>query len=629
MEQENLNEKHLPEEGALNNSDMSPEASSIETDGANEQLVENEAETELSGEKSAQPAADDYSKYNRAELISKLNQLINNNQVETIVTAVEEIKSCFYKKYRADYQAARESFMSQEGADAENFKFADENQEETFKELYAQYKQKKAVYNQQVEAEREANLKARLAIIEEIKGLVNSDAPIGKIFQDFHGLQNRWRESGEVSPAESKNVWTAYNYAVEQFYEYAKINKELRDLDLKENLKAKTELCEKAEELILEKSVVKAFRDLQVLHDKWREVGPVPNEQKEEIWERFKAATSIINKKHQEYFEGQKDQQIKNLEQKTTLCERLEEIINSEITKPKEWEEKSNDVLKIQELWRTIGYAPKKDNSKIYQRFKNDCDLFFAKKRDFYKDIKAEQKDNTQRKLELCEKAEQLKDSTDWKKATDEFIAMQQQWKEIGQTSRKQSEQLWKRFREACDFFFKAKSAHFSSIDGDQNQNLQLKQALIEKVKNFEKSDDNKENLRRLTEIQKEWAQIGHVPLSQKDSIQKEFRDAINAQFSAMKIEASEREKANFKNKIDSWSGSQGKKGKIYSERNKIAQQIRELENEITLYENNMGFFAKSANSESLIKDINRKIDKAKERLADMYEKMRMLDDID
>ena len=206
---------------------------------------------------------------------------------------------------------------------------------------------------------------------------------------------------------------------------------------------------------------------------------------------------------------------------------------------------------------------------------------------------------------------------------------MQQQWKEIGQTSRKQSEQLWKRFREACDFFFKAKSAHFSSIDGDQNQNLQLKQALIEKVKNFEKSDDNKENLRRLTEIQKEWAQIGHVPLSQKDSTQKEFRDAINAQFSAMKIEASEREKANFKNKIDSWSGSQGKKGKIYSERNKIAQQIRELENDITLYENNMGFFAKSANSESLIKDINRKIDKAKERLADMYEKMRMLDDID
>ncbi|MBR5959209.1 MAG: DUF349 domain-containing protein [Salinivirgaceae bacterium] len=629
MEQENLNEKHLPEEGALNNSEMSPEASAIETDGANVEMVENEAKAESQGNEAAQPVADEYVKCSRAELISKLNQLINNNPVETIVNAVEEIKSLFYKKYRADYQAARESFMSQEGAEAENFKFADENQEETFKELYAQYKQKKAVYNQQVEAEREANLKARLEIIEEIKGLVNSDAPIGKIFQDFHGLQSRWRESGEVSPTESKNVWTAYNYAVEQFYEYAKINKELRDLDLKENLKAKTELCEKAEELILEKSVVKAFRDLQVLHDKWREVGPVPNEQKEEIWERFKAATSIINKKHQEYFEGQKDQQIKNLEQKTTLCERLEEIINSEITKPKEWEEKSNDVLKIQELWRTIGYAPKKDNSKIYQRFKNDCDLFFAKKRDFYKDIKAEQKDNTQRKLELCEKAEQLKTSTDWKKATDEFIAMQQQWKEIGQTSRKQSEQLWKRFREACDFFFKAKSAHFSSIDGDQNQNLQLKQALIEKVKNFEKSDDNKDNLRRLTEIQKEWAQIGHVPLSQKDSIQKEFRDAINAQFSAMKIEASEREKANFKNKIDSWSGSQGKKGKIYSERSKIAQQIRELENEITLYENNMGFFAKSANSESLIKDINRKIDKAKERLADMYEKMRMLDDID
>lgn len=625
MEQENLNEKNLPVDGGLDNGEMSQETAGTEPVGTEMEATEVGIEAELTEEDVEQQAANsEYVKCSRAELISKLNQLINNNPVETIVTAVEEIKSLFYKKYRADLQAARESFMSQEGAVIENFKFADENQEETFKELYAQYKQKKAVYNQQLEAEREANLKTRLEIIEEIKKLVNNDAPIGKIFQDFHGLQSRWKETGEVPQTESKNVWTAYNYAVEQFYEYAKINKELRDLDLKENLKAKTELCEKAEELTLEKSVVKAFRDLQVLHNKWREVGPVPNEQKEDIWERFKAATSIINKKHQEFFENQKDQQVKNLEQKTALCERLEEIINNEISKPKDWEEKSNDVLKIQELWRTIGYAPKKDNSKIYQRFKNDCDLFFAKKRDFYKGIKAEQKDNMQRKQELCEKAESLKNSTDWKKATDEFIAMQQQWKEIGQTSRKQSEQLWKRFREACDAFFKAKEAHFSSIDGDQNQNLQLKQELIEKVKNFEKTDDNKENLRRLTEIQKEWAKIGHVPLSHKDSIQKEFRDAVNAQFSAMKIEASEREKANFKSKVDSWAGQQAK-GKIYSERNKIVQKMRELENEITLYENNIGFFAKSANSESLIKDINRKIEKAKNYLQELQEKLRIL----
>jgi len=624
MDMENLNETNLPEEGALDN-ELSGKT---DIDAEKQATVENETDDDSDEKYGQQVEAENYLKYNRTELISKLNQLINNNPVETIVSAVEDIKAAFYKKYRADYQAARESFMEQEGATIENFKFADENQEDTFKELYSQFKQKKAQYNQQIEAERAENLKSKLAIIEEIKSLVNKGDAIGKIFQDFHNLQNQWKEIGEVPSEENKNVWTAYNYAVEQFYEYAKINKELRDLDLKENLKAKIELCEKAEELILEESVVKAFRALQTLHAKWRDVGPVPNEQKEDIWNRFKAATAIINKKHQEFFDNQKDQQLKNLEQKTTLCERLEEIINSEMLKPSEWEKKSDDVLKIQELWRTIGYAPKKENSKIYQRFKNDCDLFFAKKREFFKEIKAEQKKNIQQKIELCEKAEAMKDSTDWKKTTDEYVALQKQWKTIGQTPHKQAEMLWTRFRQACDFFFNAKSAHFSVIDGDQEKNLQLKQELIDKVKNFEKSDDNKENLRQLTDIQKEWAKIGHVPLNKKDEIQKEFREAINAQFAAMKLEAGEREKANFKSKIESWTGSQSK-GKIYSERNKIAQQIRELENEITLYENNMGFFAKSANSESLIKDINRKIDKAKNRVAELYEKMRMLDEIE
>ncbi len=623
MEQENLNETNLPTEGALNNKLAEETNNVVENEVVADAETDNIEETDVQ-----QVESDNYIKYNRAELLSKLNQLINNNPVETIVNATEEIKAAFYKKYRADYQAARDAFMEQEGAVIENFKFIDENQEDTFKELYSQYKQKKAEHNRKIEAEKAENLKNKLEVIEEIKALVNKDEAIGKIFQDFHNLQNRWKEIGEVPASETKNVWAAYNYVVDQFYEYAKINKELRDLDLKENLKAKIELCEKAEELILEESVTKAFRALQDLHAKWRNVGPVPNEQKEDTWNRFKAATAIINKKHQEFFDNQKDQQVKNLEQKTTLCERLEEIINTELTKPKEWEEKSDDVLKIQELWRTIGYAPKKENSKIYQRFKNDCDLFFAKKREFFKDIKAEQKSNIQQKVELCEKAESLKDSTDWKKTSEELIALQKQWKTIGQTPHKQAEQLWKRFREACDTFFNAKEAHFASVDGDQEKNLQLKQELIEKVKNFEKTADNKENLRQLTEIQKEWTKIGHVPLSKKDDIQKEFRDAINAQFATMKLEAGEREKANFRNKIESWSGAQAK-GKIYSERSKIAQQIRELENEITLYENNMGFFAKSANSESLIKDINRKIDRAKNRLAELYDKMRMLDEIE
>ena len=646
MEQDILNEQELPEEGALNNGAAEPETDAAVADETNNVTVEAEADevAEEAAEEDAEKVADfeadeaeisedfdgekqieseDYSKCERPELLTKLNQLINDHPVETIVVAVEEIKSAFYKKYHADCQVAREKFVEQGGA-SENFKFADEHQETTFKELYSQFREKKNAYNQKLDAERGENLKKKLEIIEEIKKLVNTEESINKTFQDFRDLQQRWKDVGPVAQSELKNLWESYNHAVEQFYDYIKINKELRDLDLKENLKAKIALCEKAEALILEDSVVKAFRALQELHDKWRELGPIPNDQKEDIWERFKAATTIINKKHQEFFEKQKDLQVQNLAQKTALCERVEEINNSVIDKPKDWEEKSNDIVKIQEIWRTIGYAPKKENSKIYQRFKNDCDLFFAKKREFYKDIKASQKSNMQQKIELCEKAEQLKDSTDWKKTTDIFISLQKQWKEVGQIPRKQSEPLWKRFREACDYFFTAKAAHFSSIDEGEAANLNLKLEIIERVKKFEKSDDNNDNLNRLMEIQKEWTSIGHVPLNKKDEIQKAFRDAINAQFESMKLEASERERTNFRTKVESWANSQAK-GKIYSERNKIVQKMRDLENEITLYENNMGFFSKSANSEALIKDINRKIDKAKSYLQELQEKLRIL----
>jgi len=632
MEQEKLNGQNLPEEGALTSSAAEPEtvdtAASVDENVIDNEVDETEETTDLSdfdGQK--QVESEDYMKYERPELLTKLNQLINNNPVETIVYAVEEIKTAFYKKYRNDYQIARENFVAQDGT-PENFKFADEHQEVTFKELYSQFRDKKNAYNQKLAAEQEENLKKKLEIVEEIKNLVNTEESMNKTFQDFRNLQQQWKETGPVAQSALKNLWDSYNHAVEQFYDYIKINKELRDLDLKENLKAKLTLCEKAEALILEESVMKAFRELQELHNQWRETGPIPNDQKEEMWERFKAATTIINKRHQDFFEKQKDLQVQNLAQKTALCERIEEINALTIDKPKDWDEKSADIVKIQEMWRTIGYAPKKENSKIYQRFKNGCDLFFAKKREFYKEIKASQKNNMQRKIELCEKAEALKDSTDWKKTTDELVNLQKQWKEVGQVSRKQMEPLWKRFREACNYFFNAKAEHFSSIDGEQEANLNKKLELIERAKNFEKSDDNTDNLNRLTELQKEWAGIGHVPLSKKDAVQKDFRNAINAQFEALKLEANERERTNYKTKIESWASSQSK-GKIYSERNKIVQKMRELENEITLYENNMGFFSKSANSEALIKDINRKIDKAKNYLHELQEKLRMLSDVD
>jgi hypothetical protein len=645
--QELSNNQNLPEEGALNvqETNASTEITSEKTEKTESPVSEKEAiaPDEVHHDDDIDQASheddhhnfghhqqvphEDYSIFERPELISKLNDLINNNPIESIVFAIEELKTAFYKKYRLDYQVARDNYLAQEG-NPEDFKFADEMQEETFKELYSRFRVKKAEHNQKLEIVKEDNLKKKYQIIEEIKVLINKEESINKTFQEFRDLQQRWREVGLVPQSELKNLWETYNHNVEQFYDYIKINKELRDLDLKKNLESKIELCEKAEALVLEESVIKAFRTLQDYHNQWREIGPVPNEQKDDIWERFKAATTLINKKHQEYFEGQKEQQVKNLEQKIALCERVEEIIAVEIAKPKEWEEKAAELVKIQEMWRTIGYAPKKDNNKVYQRFKSACDQFFAKKRDFYKDTKEEQKNNLQRKLDLCVQAEAVKDSTEWKKTTEDFINLQKRWKEIGQVPKKQSEPLWKRFRTACDHFFNAKSAHFSQLDSSQEENLKLKLDLIEKVKNFEKSDTDKENLQRLMDIQKQWSDIGHVPISKKDQVQKAFREAINLQFEQLKLETSERNKVNYKNKVESWSNNQSR-GKLYSERNKLISRIKELENEISLYENNIGFFSKSTNSDSMVKDVNRKIEQARERMVELKEKLKMLDQAD
>ena len=571
--------------------------------------------------------AEDYSILDKPELLIKLNELINHHDTENVRDLIEEIKTQFYKKYNTEFAEAKNIFI-ENGGKEEDFKFHDESAEETFKELYNQYKEHKHELNQIQEEEKQKNLKEKYQIIEDIKELINNEESINRTFQEFRDLQQRWRDTGLVPQNEVKNLWENYNHHVEKFYDYIKINKELRDLDLKKNLEHKIELCEKAEVLLLEESVTKAFKILQDYHNQWREIGPVPREQKDDIWERFKDATTKINKKHQEYFEGMKDQQVKNLEQKAALCERVEEIIKAGFENPKSWEEKAHEIIEIQKMWRTIGFAPKKDNNKVYNRFKNACDQFFASKRDFYKEAKEVQKNNLQYKLDLCVQAEALKDSTDWKRTTEDFVNLQKRWKEIGPVPKKHSDALWKRFRTACDAFFTKKSEFYNTADSRQEENLKLKLELIEKVKNFKKNDEDQENLKALISIQKQWSEIGHVPLSKKDEIQKEFRDAINAQFENLKIEGNQREKINYRSKVENWVGNQSR-NKLYSERNKLVNKIKELENEISLYENNIGFFSKSSNSNALMLEVNKKIQMAKERMEALKEKLQMLDTMD
>jgi len=634
------NEQNQPEEGAdqanpveIANVNPTPEPileeveqGTVEIEDLTENIPEIDEHSELEeSHKIIMP--EDYSIYDRATLIAKLHSLITDYTVVEIRNAVEEIKINFYKKYKVELAEATAAFL-EAGGKIEDFVFEDQASEETFKSLYNKYKNQKSQLNHQSDEVKQANLKAKLQIVEEIKELVNNEESINRTFQEFRDLQQKWRDIGLVPQSEVKNLWENYNHHVEKFYDYIKINKELRDLDLKKNMELKMELCEKAEALLIEDSVTKAFKLLQDYHNHWREIGPVTREQKEDIWDRFKNATSQINKKHQEYFDEIKDQQIRNLEQKIALCERIEEVLTADFSNPKVWEDKAHTIIEIQKLWRTIGFAPKKDNNKVYQRFKTGCDKFFSLKRDFYKEAKEVQKNNLQYKLDLCVQAEALKDSAEWKKTTEDFVKLQKRWKEIGPVPKKHSDILWKRFRTACDSFFNKKSEFYNTADTRQEENLKLKLELINKVKTFVKGGEDKENLRILIEIQKQWSEIGHVPLNKKDKITKEFREAINAQFDSLKIDVAERDKINYRSKVENWAGTQSK-GKIYSERSKLATRLKEMENEIALYENNIGFFSKSKNSSALLIEVNRKIDLAKKNMEDLKQKLRLLDTMD
>jgi hypothetical protein len=570
----------------------------------------------------------DYSALSKDQLVAELERLLTEFDVQKIRKRVESIKSQFYKKHQKDIAKAKEAFLA-DGGDEKDFNPDADAANEAFNGFMQLYRDKRLAYLNQLEQAKKDNLAARFDVIEGIKNLINKEESLNQTFQEFRALQDRWRELGKVPQNDVKTIWEKYHFAVEQFYDYVKINKELRDLDLRKNLDQKLTLCENAEKLLLEDSVVKAFKTLQDYHQKWREIGPVPRDKKEEVWERFKEATVKVNKRHQEFFENLKKDQQKNLESKEELCKRVEEINKLNLVKPKKWEEKSKEIIDIQKLWKTIGFAPKKYNSEVYQRFKQACDAFFDAKREFFSSKHSEEQENLDKKTELCLQAEAMKDSTDWKKTTAEFIKLQQTWKKIGPVPRRHSEAIWKRFRSACDFFFDAKKDFFSNSDKRQEDNLKLKEELIEKVKQYELSGDDEADLKTLSDFQKDWSEIGFVPFNKKDDIQKEFRQAINKHFDSMKIEDEKRNLMNFRNKIDNWMDNERLKKKISPERNKIINKIKDLENEITLYENNIGFFDNSKSSNALVDEIKGKIERAKKRIDLLRKKLNILDEMD
>ena len=571
-------------------------------------VAEPEAPAEPAEEPAAEEApadkADSFADKTLAELSDLFGQLKESAERMSRSKEAEAIKSAFYKllgRLKGESGVAEESESSQDNP----FEAVEQN----FKAMYADYKKERAEYNKQQDARREENLAKKQAIIEELKAIVEGQEDVSAQFPAFRELQNRWREAGPVPATAFRDINDTYQFYVETFYDMVKINRDLRDLDFRKNLEAKQAFCEAAEKLADNENVVSAFHELQKLHEQWKEFGPVAKEYREDIWNRFKAATAVVNKRYQAHFEGLKEQQTENLVKKTELCEKTEEIAAREITSSNDWNTASKEIEEIQAAWRRIGYATKKDNQKIYDRFRAACDAFYTRKRDFYSGIKDNMNDNLEKKVSLIEQAEALKSSTEWKKATDQFIALQKQWKEIGAVPRKKSEALWKRFRGACDEFFAARDAHAGG-ENDFYGNLKAKRKVIEDVNAYEPVEDAEANAEAMRGFVERWQAIGHVPFKEKDAVGKAWRDAMQAKFpeyAAQRGGAQQR------------SGGRAPR----SPKDALIEKYNQLQQNITTYENNIGFFSASKNSEPLIKQMEERIEQAKAELKELEAQIR------
>lgn len=579
-----------------------------------------EEEGEADAEALQAAASDRFVGKSKQELLELFARMLEEQPVQTLRRDVEALKVAFYKLRRAEVEAARRAFV-EAGGKEEEFTPAVDGSEARLKDLIREYRTRRDAFLANLEQEKEENLKVKLGIIEELKALVNSDETLNHTFTRFRELQQRWKETGPVPQQQVKDLWETYNLHVENFYNFIKINKELRDLDLKKNYEQKVALCEQAEALVLEPSIVEAFHKLQKLHDEWRETGPVANEYKEALWERFKEASSRINKQHQEHFEALKAEQVHNLELKEGLCVAAEELVAQPLTTLKEWNRANDRLLEIQKTWKTIGFAPKKDNNRIYERFRAACDRFFESKRQFFAGVKSEMEHNLQLKNEICAQAEALQNSEEWKKTTDELIALQTRWKQIGAVSRRHSDAVWKRFRAACDHFFERKAAHFAGVDGEHEENLRRKLALLDEMA---AADVKAGGYEVIKDFQRRWGEIGFVPIKQKDAIQKRYKAAVDALFDALRGSERDRSMNRFREKVSSLKGAGDRR--LRSERERLYNKVRQMEQDIALLENNIGFFTKSKNADALVAEVKAKIERAKAEMAATIEKVRLID---
>lgn len=542
-----------------------------------------------------------------ADLVEQLRELLEKPEMESLKTEVDQIKQDFYKKLK---QEADNRANADEDDQVDNE--VENEYEIEFKALLNEYKEIRAKQNAELEAERNQNLQKREAIIEKIKAFIDNTDTVHEHVAEFKQLQQDWREVGQVPATHITDLFKTYNLYVENFYDLLKINNELRDYDFKKNLELKTELCEAAERLDSEEDVVSAFHSLQKLHEEWAHIGPVARDLREPLWQRFKEASSTINKKHQAHFETIKEKEEENLKLKTALCEELEAIDYSQMNSFKDWNQKTEEIIQLQQKWKTIGFASRKMNVKIYERYRKACDVFFANKSEFYKEVKDEQQQNLDKKKALVEKAESLKNSTDWRNTTKKLVEIQKEWKTIGSVPRRHSDAVWKEFIAACDYFFEQKEKAFASQKEEEKVNLEKKIEIIEKIEKFHLLEDLSKDVSALKELIAQFNDLGHVPFKDKDKIYKRFHAACDKQFDELNVDAHNRHIDAFTVSIESMVGKD--KNKLFREREKLRKQFDRINNELITCENNIGFFTSNSKKPNpMIVEMERNIKKLKD----------------
>lgn len=592
---------------------------------ATAETIEATAETEApkAEEAAAEAPVEQQKVYaSKKEILERMREIAHSDE-DPDKNEVDYLKTSFYKLHTAERETSMKAYLEGGGKPEEYTVLPDED-EEKFKAEMGIIREKRAKMLKELEEEKEANLKKKLEIIEKIKGMVTSPEDANKSFQEFKSLQQQWKEIKSVPPAKANELWRNYQLYVEQFYDLLKLNSEAREYDFKKNLEKKIQLCEAAEKLAEEPDVISAFHQLQKLHQDYRETGPVNKEQREEIWARFKAASTVINKRHQQHFEEIKAKEEDNLVRKTELCEKVEGIVAEENKGSGDWEKHTKQIVEVQAEWKKIGFAPQKMNVKIFERFRSACDNFFTRKAEFYKEQKETFKLNAEKKRALVEKANALKDNTDWKATSEKLIALQKEWKTIGFVPKKQGDQLWADFRAACDAFFDARNAATSGQRNEEKANLEKKREIIDRLKTVaaEGGENVQETVHKLVE---EYNAVGHVPFRDKDKVYEAYRAVLDQLYSELNITIAHRKLSDFKNRIKNAAEQGG--GSLDSERGKLMRQYEALKNDVQTYENNLGFLnASSKKGNSLIEEMNRKVQKLKDEMNLVREKIKAID---